>query len=56
VLFPIQVTAVLASPQLARARKKWIRLLPPGTAVWVIDRREVIGERSEVRRKRESDM
>ena len=38
VLFPIRVTAVLASRRLARARRKWIRLLPPGTAVWVVEK------------------
>lgn len=35
VLQPVGVVAVLASPALARARRRWHRLLPPGTPVWV---------------------
>jgi hypothetical protein len=37
VLQPVSVVGVLATPALARARRRWRRLLPPGTPVWVWD-------------------
>lgn len=35
VLQPVGVVGVLASPALARARRRWRKLLPPGTRVWI---------------------
>lgn len=34
-LRPVRVVALIASPALARAQRRWRKLLPPGTPVWV---------------------
>lgn len=34
-LRPLRVVALIASPVLARAQRRWRKLLPPGTPVWV---------------------
>jgi hypothetical protein len=34
-LEPVELVALCASPALARARRRWRRLLPPATPVWV---------------------
>ncbi len=34
-LEPVQVTALLAAPALARRRERWRHLLPPRTPVWI---------------------
>jgi hypothetical protein len=34
-LRPVRVVALIASPALARAHRRWRKLLPPGTPVWV---------------------
>lgn len=41
VLEPLRVVAVVVSPELARSRSPWRRLLPAKTPVWVIDRKNV---------------
>jgi hypothetical protein len=37
-LKPVRLIALVASPELAQARRRWQRLLPAGTPVWLWDR------------------
>ena len=37
-LEPVRLIALAASPELARARRRWQRLLPAGTPVWLWER------------------
>lgn len=37
-LDPVRLIALVASPELARARRRWQRLLPAGTPVWLWER------------------
>ena len=36
-LRPLRVVALIASPALARVQRRWRKLLPPGTPIWVWD-------------------
>jgi hypothetical protein len=39
-LRPVRVVGLLASPQLARAHRRWRKLLPPDTPVWVWEEKD----------------
>jgi hypothetical protein len=45
-LEPASVVALVASPRLAEARSRWVRLLPRATPVWIQDRSKVKSRKS----------